>query len=316
MHRAGAFGGPKRGATRLWGMPLRVRCRERAAALQFPHQSEGLSVHCERMNNFLKSGALIGMVHVQALPGTPRGKMGVEAIAAKAAAEASLLARSGFDAVMIENMHDTPYLMGTQPPEVVAAMTRVGMAVRAAAPKIPLGVQVLACGNKEAIAIAQAIGGDFIRAENFVFAHVADEGLMGRAEAGELLRYRRAIGAEGVKIFADIKKKHASHALTADVDVANAAQAAEFFGADGVIVTGVATGRPVDVDELAAVRRATKLPVLVGSGVTPASVPSLLKHADGLIVGSWYKRAGEWSNPPEGSRCRRLAAAVREARKQ
>lgn len=50
-------------------------------------------------------------------------------------------------------------------------------------------------------------GLDFIRAEGFVFSHVADEGLL-NACAGELLRYRRCIGAEHVQIFTDIKKKH------------------------------------------------------------------------------------------------------------
>lgn len=48
---------------------------------------------------------------------------------------------------------------------------------------------------------------DFIRAEGFVFSHVADEGFM-NSDAGELLRYRKMIDAENVAIFTDIKKKH------------------------------------------------------------------------------------------------------------
>ncbi|MFM8785597.1 MAG: BtpA/SgcQ family protein, partial [Phycisphaerales bacterium] len=85
-----------------------------------------------------------------------------------------------------------------------------------------------------------------MRVENFVFSHVADEGLMIEACAGPLLRHRRAIGADRVRVFADIKKKHASHAVTADVDIAGCARAAEFFLADGVIVTGTETGASVD----------------------------------------------------------------------
>lgn len=258
---------------------------------------------------------LIGMVHVDALPGTPRSRRTVAEIAARAAEEARLLTKAGFDGVMIENMHDTPYVAGCQDPAVVAGMTRAALAVRDAAPDVPLGIQVLACGNREAVAIAHAVGAAFVRVENFVFSHVADEGLLVKAEAGELLRYRRAIGAEKVRVFADIKKKHASHVLTADVDIAETAEAAEFFGADGVIVTGTATGRSVDIEELALVRSATRLPVLVGSGVTPESVPELLEHADGLIVGSWYKRGGVWSNGPDAARARTLANAVRRIRK-
>ena len=61
--------------------------------------------------------------------------------------------------------------------------------------------------NKEALAVAMATGGSFVRAEGYVFSHVADEGWMD-ACAGELLRYRRSIGAEDVAILTDIKKKH------------------------------------------------------------------------------------------------------------
>ena len=109
--------------------------------------------------------------------------------------------------------------------------------------EVPLGLQVLAGANREALAVAFAAGAAFVRCEGFVFAHVADEGLM-ESDAGALLRYRRAIGAEGVRVFADVKKKHSAHAITADVELADTAHAAEFFLADGVIVTGVATGRP------------------------------------------------------------------------
>ncbi|HYD00254.1 MAG TPA: BtpA/SgcQ family protein, partial [Phycisphaerales bacterium] len=165
--------------------------------------------------------ALIGMVHVPALPGSPASKLAARQIAAHVAAEARLLAKTGFDALLLENMHDAPYLT-RHDPAVVAAMTAAGLAVRDAAPDLPMGVQVLAAGNREALAVALACGGTFIRCENFVFAHVADEGLMPTAEAGELLRYRRSIGAESVAVFADLKKKHASHAITGDVSLAEA----------------------------------------------------------------------------------------------
>lgn len=67
--------------------------------------------------------------------------------------------------------------------------------------------QVLAAGNTEALAIAKACSLNFIRAEGFVFSHIADEGFLD-ANAGHILRYRRHIEAEDVLIFTDIKKKH------------------------------------------------------------------------------------------------------------
>jgi uncharacterized protein len=257
--------------------------------------------------------ALVGMVHVQALPGTPRHSMNLPDIIAQAAGEARTLADLGFDAVLIENMHDVPYLKRDVGPEIIAAMTAIGDAVREEI-SIPLGVQVLAGANTASLAIAHAIGAQFIRAEGFVFASIADEGLIDQADAGPLLRYRRMIGAESVRILADIRKKHCSHAITGDIDVGENARAAEFFGADCVIVTGISTGQAIKIDDLGCARVATRLPLLVGSGVTPDSVESLFAYADALIVGSWYKRDGLWHNEPDRKRAEELVKAVAQAR--
>jgi membrane complex biogenesis BtpA family protein len=257
--------------------------------------------------------ALVGMVHVPALPGTPSNALSVSQIAGQAVEEAWLLAEAGFDALIIENMHDTPYLMREVGPEIVSAMTVVADAVREAV-SVPLGVQILAGANKAALAVAHAVGAQFIRAEGFVFSSVADEGLMPVADAGPLLRYRKAIGAESVKIVADIKKKHSAHSLTADVDLAETARAAEFFGADGVIVTGTATGRPTSVDDVREVRFATKLALCVGSGATPDTMRELFQYADAVIVGSWYKQRGDWKNAPDAVRVKELVQAANRAR--
>ncbi|MBN8644896.1 MAG: BtpA/SgcQ family protein [Planctomycetes bacterium] len=257
--------------------------------------------------------ALVGMVHLQALPGTPRAALSVSQIAGRAVEEAWLLTEAGFDAIILENMHDTPYLAREVGPEVVSAMTVVADAVREAV-KVPLGVQVLAGANRAALAVAHAVGAQFIRAEGFVFASVADEGLLGEADAGPLLRYRRAIGADAVKILADIKKKHSAHAITSDVPLDETARAAEFFGADGVIVTGTATGRPTSVDDVRAVRFATRLGLCVGSGATPDTLRELFQYADAVIVGSWYKQRGDWRNPPDPVRVRELVQAANRAR--
>lgn len=266
------------------------------------------------MPGTLPPKALIGMVHVRALPGTPFADRPLDEVVALAVWEARVLVDAGFDALLVENMHDRPYVLPPHGPEITAAMTRVALAVRDAVPDRPVGVQILSCGEHEALAVACVAGLDFVRCENFAFAHVADEGLLVRACAGPLLRYRRLLGAAGVRLFADVKKKHAAHALTADVPIADAARAALFFGADGVIVTGPATGQPVDVGDLRQVREAVSGPVLVGSGVDPEQVPALLRYADALIVGSWLKEHGVWSNRLVPARCHEMARAVRHAR--
>jgi membrane complex biogenesis BtpA family protein len=257
--------------------------------------------------------ALIGMLHLPALPGSPAAGRGEAATAgrlddliAAVVAEAETYRAAGFTALMIENMHDRPYLRGRVGPETVAAMAAIGREVRRAVP-LPLGVQVLAAANREALAVAMACGAAFIRAEGFVFAHVADEGLI-EADAGDLLRYREAIGAGHVRIFADIKKKHSSHAITADVDIPEAAKTAEFCLADGLVVTGESTGRQAAPDEVRDAAAAVSIPVLVGSGVTIDNIDRY-PTATGFIVGSAVKRGGDWREPLDADLAKPLADA-------
>lgn len=253
---------------------------------------------------------LIGMLHLPALPGSPGGSSGsgllVDELVARVIGEAEIYQAAGFTALLIENMHDRPYLKGHVGPETVAMMAVVGREVRRAV-SLPLGVQVLAAANREALAIALACDAAFVRVEGYVFAHIADEGFV-ESDAGTLLRYRRAIGAEQIQIFADIKKKHASHALTADLDVAETARAAEFALADGVIVTGSSTGRQASPEDVDAAADAVAIPVLVGSGITPANIDGY-PTARGFIVGSAVKQGGDWRRPLDEPRTHAIAVA-------
>lgn len=251
---------------------------------------------------------VIGMIHVAALPGTPRHRASLADIVAQALAEANIYRDAGIHALMLENMHDIPYVQ--QPgPEVTAAMAVIAHEVKRACPDLPLGIQILAGGNRAALAVALAAGADFIRAEAFVFAHVADEGYMDSC-AGDLLRYRKAIAAEQIAIFTDIKKKHSAHAITADVDIVQTAQAAEFFLTDGLILTGATTGAAASVEELRAVAAVAQTPILIGSGITAENLADYQPHADAVIVGSYVKQGGHWANAPDPARIRALMTAL------
>jgi len=257
------------------------------------------------------AGALIGMVHVGALPGSPKASESIDALASRAVGEARMLHQAGFDAIIVENMHDTPYVHGEAlGPEIVASMARICAEIRMSV-SLSMGVQILSGGARQALAVAHASAGAMIRCENFVFSHVADEGLLVTAEAGSLLRYRRSIGAEHIAVLADIKKKHASHAITADIPIDEAARAAAFFGADGLIVSGVRTGAPADIADLRLVRGACELPIFVGSGVNADNIRETLELVSGVIVGSSIKVGGRWSNPVDPARCRQVIKAAR-----
>ena len=226
-----------------------------------------------------------------------------------AARDADRLVEGGCDALIVENMHDLPYLNRCVAPETVAAMTLVTSVVVARG--LPVGVQVLAGANREALGVCVATGATFIRAEGFAYAHVADEGWMD-ACAGPLLRARAALGADGVEVWADIKKKHSAHAVTADLSIDDVAHGSVFSGAYAVIVTGTATGAPTRLEDVAAAKGA-HVPVLVGSGVDAESVHAFVDVADGLIVGSTLKEDGNWRRPVDVERVRALRRAIDEA---
>lgn len=262
---------------------------------------------------FSNSKFVVGMIHVGALPGTPAHSQSVAQIVAQAVREAALYRDAGVDGIAIENMHDVPYLRGEVGPEIVAAMTLVGQAVKAES-RLPVGIQILAGANIEAMAVAHTANLDFIRAESFVFAHVADEGII-ESSAATLLRYRKMIGAETVQVWADVKKKHSSHAMTADINLGVMAETVEFMRGDGVIITGSATGEPPALADVEEARAHCQLPVILGSGVDDKNIAEFWPKADGFVIGSHFKRAGKWQNEVDAGRVEHFLAVVQELRK-
>lgn len=247
---------------------------------------------------------IIGMIHVQALPGTPGHKFSVREIIKRATEEAHIYLDNGIDGIIVENMHDVPYVNGEVGHEVSAVMSIIAYEVKNVT-RLPVGIQILAAANKTALAAGHAAGIDFIRAEGFVFAQISDEGFL-NSDAGNLLRYRKHVEAEDILILTDIKKKHASHTITGDIDIKRTAKAAEFFLSDGLIVTGQTTGIEADLKDVRQVRQATKMPLLIGSGITPENINSYVPYADGFIIGSYFKKGGIWQNGPDPERIKKL----------
>lgn len=265
-----------------------------------------------KLRLFASPKPVIGMIHVAALPGTPGHRVPLAKIAAQAASEAKIYREAGLDGVAIENMHDVPYLRGGVGPEIVSCMTVVAQAVKAEF-RGATGIQILAAANREALAVAQAASLDWVRVEGFAFAHVADEGFIDSC-AGELLRYRKQIGAEKIQVWADIKKKHAAHAITADVSLGETAAAAQFMRADALIVTGQATGKPPARADVIEAKAQSSLPVLLGSGVDAANLAQFRPVADGFIIGSTFKQGGRWQNAVDPARVRAFMKAARSSR--
>jgi hypothetical protein len=157
--------------------------------------------------------------------------------------------------------------------------------------KEPLGLQLLEAANEQAMRIAVSCGLEFIRVEGYVFAHVGGAGII-EGCAGKLLRLRKQLRGESVRVFADVRKKHCSHALTGDLPLTEHVRQADFFRADGIIVTGPRTGAEPDLADLDASREVCNLPIIIGSGMTEANLERYFSKADGFIVGSTFRNGG------------------------
>lgn len=257
---------------------------------------------------------IIGVIHLAPLPGAPRyDGQPVEDIYAAGVADALTMSEAGIDGIIVENGFDIPF---ARPEaighETVAALTaaclRVGDAV-----DLPIGITCVANGVMPALAIAKAVGARFIRANQWVNAYVANEGFI-NGPAGEALRYRSAIGAHDVRVFADVHVKFGAHAITGDRPVEEQARDAEFFDADLLIASGQRTGSPTQTSEVRAIQAGASLPVIVGSGLDVDNAAELLLIADGAIVGSSLKTGGAWWNPVDLSVTKRLMQVVRGVR--
>ena len=249
---------------------------------------------------------LIGVVHLAALPGSPRA-IALQDCIERAVADATALEQGGADAIIVENFHDAPFRPAAVDAYTVAAMTAAALAVRAAV-SCDLGVNVLRNDAAAALGIALAVGASFIRVNVHTGAMLTDQGIInGRAD--ETLRLRKLLDAERIRIYADVLVKHA--APLGPVSIKDAVRDAVERGlADAIIVTGNATGSAASPDDVRNAADVTSVPVYVGSGVTADNLAGFVPPATGVIVGSWLKQDGVVSNPVDARRVERVRSVL------
>lgn len=246
---------------------------------------------------------MIGVVHLRATPGSPDWGGSMREVEDAAAADALGYEEGGCDAVFLENFGDLPFTGGAVGCETVAAMAAVASRVRREV-GLPIGFNVLRNDAAAALGLCAACGGEFIRVNVHSGAMMTDQGLI-EGEAHETVR-RRGMLCPEVKILADILVKHALPLTALPIEQV-AVDTLQRGRADALIVSGTATGAPVDVEDLRRVRAACpEAALLVGSGVNEGNVRELLEFATGLIVATSVKRDGELSNPVDAARVRRL----------
>lgn len=252
---------------------------------------------------------LIGMVHLPALPGSPDYGGDFEEVLRFAEKEAKTIYKSGFNAIMFENLGDAPYFPDRVPNETIAAMAVIAARIKSQT-KLPVGVNVLRNDALAALAIAVAAQLAFIRVNILTGAAVTDQGII-QGQAHLLLRERQRLRGELVAILADVRVKHAAPLVERDL----AQEVEEFFErarCSAIIVSGTGSGKPVEVEFLRRVREAAgQRPVLIGSGLNASNAAEMLAHADGAIVGSSMKEEGLIHNPIDRRRAEELVKVCR-----
>lgn len=255
---------------------------------------------------------VIAMAHLPALPGTPRydAAGGIDRLVNTVRADLDRLLRGGVDAVMFCNEDDRPYVFRAGI-EQIAAMTRV---IAQTAPQaVPFGVDFL-WDPMAAMAIAHATGAKFIR-EVFTGVYESDMGLWS-PNAGEVLRFRRNIGAENVRVFFNVVPEFASSLGVRSV-AQRARNAVTSSLADVVLVSGSMAGEEPDIAIIEQIKGAVgDIPVFLNTGAKAQNIRYYLRMADGVIVGSSLKVDGYTWNPVDLDRVETFMAQVKLARRE
>jgi membrane complex biogenesis BtpA family protein len=254
---------------------------------------------------------LIGVLHLAPTPGAVGySDGGMERLIERALVDASAYVEGGVGRLIVENYHDAPFFKEGVAAETIAALALAVDRVKQLDGVLDVGVNVLRNDAAAALGIAAATGAGFVRVNVHTGAMFTDQGMI-EGRAAETLRLRERL-AGNVRLFADVHVKHATPIPGERLE--DAARDAVHRGrADGLIVSGVATGASPEPQRVQRVRDAIDgaVPILIGSGFSLETAQGLLEYADGAIVGTAAKRDGKVENAVDAARVRELLEASR-----
>jgi len=259
---------------------------------------------------FRTPNPVIGVVHLLPLPTSPRWQGDLQMVIDRAEQEATALASGGVDGIVVENFFDAPFAKDRVDPAVVSAMTLIVQRLQQLV-TLPIGINVLRNDARSALAIASCVGAKFIRVNVLTGVMATDQGLI-EGNAHDLMRYRRELGSD-IKIIADVLVKHARPLGSPNLTTA-VQETLERGLADGIILSGWATGSPPSLEDLELARAAAQNhPVFIGSGATWENITKLMQAADGVIVASSLKRRGDITQPIDPIRVSQFVEAVQRS---
>ena len=261
------------------------------------------------------SKPIIGMIHLPALPGSPKHTLKFDDILSHALSDLNSLIESGIDGVLVENFHDYPFLKSEIPLQTLIPYTLLVQRIVQQS-SIPVGVNLLRNACEQALTVASFTGADFIRCNFFTGAYISDQGLI-EGCAASLKRFQKQLQSinpiSNPKIFADVHCKHAAPLSSRSLDL-EVQDAFERGMADGIIITGERTGLPTKIKDLQLLQSKGLSPIIIGSGLTSENVDQLIPLSHGAIVGSSFKKDGLLSNPIDSKKVKQFMSKVKEIR--
>lgn len=242
---------------------------------------------------------IIAMCHLLALPGDPNYDKvgGMKKVIERAKADLLALQDGGVDGIMFSNEFSMPYLTKVNP-ETITAMARIiGELLEDI--KVPYGVDVL-WDPMRTFDLAVAVDAKFVR-EIFTGVYASDFGLWD-TNYGEVIRHKHNLGGDNIKALFNIVPEAATYIANRDIE--NIAKSTVFnTNPDALCVSGLTAGKATDTQILRRVKDAVQgTPVFVNTGVTFDNVEQQLSIADGAVVGTYFKRDGNFYNEVDFNR--------------
>ena len=260
---------------------------------------------------FEKPKPVIGMCHLQALPGDPGydSAGGMKKIIDLARADLHALQDGGVDGIMISNEFSLPYLTDTEPITAITMARVIGEL--ASEIKVPFGVNVLWDGIAS-IDLAVATGAKFVR-EVFSGVYASDFGLW-NTNVGKAARHRVSVSGQDVRLLFNIVPEAASYMAGRSLDQVTKSTVFNCLP-DGLCVSGLTAGATTEVSTLTTVKEnAGNTPVFVNTGVNESTAYDMLSIADAAIVGTFFKVDGVFENGTDSARVKALMAEVERLR--
>lgn len=254
---------------------------------------------------------VIGMCHMQALPGDPLydADKGMSWVLEQARIDMLALSEGGVDAILFSNEFSLPYLTKVETITVASMAAIIGEMKQEI--KIPYGVNVL-WDPSASIDLAMATGAQFVR-EIFTGVYASDFGLW-NTNVGEVIRHQHSIGAGHVRLLFNIVPESAVY--LGGRQIAEIARSTVFNNRpDALCVSGLIAGAETSAQTLKMVKEAVPdTPVFANTGVRIDNVAEQLQASDGAVIGTTFKHEGHTWNPIDVDRVKALMSRVKELR--